>query len=164
MSEQSGVDQNNGNTDRKRCDIIAVPPTNGPCPHGLMAHMSLSSRLSLSGRRIDSPCSVRVLAIEINFEVEVLVAIFQNLGTIIRVNVVHVLPGIVLLRKPIPTNLKLESIPEPTSVDVLLHYPEVFVVDLDRWRSGFSAMQDCIRDRFREDVNMEYIMNLPFGG
>jgi hypothetical protein len=125
--------------------------------------MSLA-RLSSSSRWIGSPCGVRVLAIEINFEVEVLVAIFQNLGTIIRVDVIRVLPGIVLLRKPVPTNFKLESILEPMSVDVLPHYPEVFVVDFDGWQSGFSAMRDRIWDCFGEDVNMEYIVNLPLGG
>jgi hypothetical protein len=83
MSEQSRADWNNGNKNRKRCDIIAVPPTNGPCPHGLAAHSLSSIWLSSSSRRIGSSSGIRVPSIEINFKVEVLVAILQNLGTII---------------------------------------------------------------------------------
>jgi hypothetical protein len=163
-SEQSGVDQNNGNKNRKRCDIIAVPPTNGPCPHGLMVRSSLSGWLFASSRRIGPLRSVRMSSIEIHFQVEVLVALIQDLGPFVGIDIVSILPCIVLFRKPIPLNLKLESISEPSSVDVLLHDPEVLIVDLHgRW-SRFPPMWDCIGNSLGKDVDVKYIVNFPLRG
>ena len=56
-----------GEKQRKNSDIIAVPPTNGPCPHGLMACPPSSGWLPLSSRRVSSLWSIRVSAIEILF-------------------------------------------------------------------------------------------------
>ena len=51
----------------KSSDIIAVPPTNGPCPHGLTAYPPSPGWLLLSSRRVGSFWSIRVPAIEIFF-------------------------------------------------------------------------------------------------
>ena len=60
---------------KEKCNIIAVPPTNGPCPHGLMAHPPSSGWLSALSRRVGSFWSVRVSAIEIVLEIEVVVSL-----------------------------------------------------------------------------------------
>jgi hypothetical protein len=160
-SEQSGADQNNRNKNRKRCDIIAVPPTNGPCPHGLTARSSSSGWLFASSRRIGPFRSIRMSSIEIHFKVKVLVAFIQDLGPFVGIDIVSVLPCIVLFQKPVPPNLKLESISEPSSIDVLLHDPEVLIVDLHGWWSRFPPMWDHIGNGFRKDIDMKYIMNFP---
>jgi hypothetical protein len=101
MSEQSRADWNNGNKNRKRCDIIAVPPTNGPCPHGLTARSSLFGQLFVSSRRIGPFGSIRVSSIEIHLKVKVLIALLQDLGPIVGVDIVSVLPCIVFFGKPV---------------------------------------------------------------
>jgi hypothetical protein len=65
------------------------------------------------------------------------------------------------LREPIPVDFELESISEPTSIDVLLYDPEVLVVNLDGQWCWFLLMQDCVGLRFGEDINMENIVNPP---
>jgi hypothetical protein len=163
-SEQSKADWNNRNKNRKRCNIITVPPTNSPCPHGLTVHTLSSCRLLSSHGGISPSSSIGMLSIEIHFEVEVLVALFQNLWAIIQTDIICILPGVVLFRKPIPVEFKLELIAEPMSIDVLLHDPEVLVIDHDRQQSRLLLMWDCIRGSLGKDVNMEYTMNLPFCG
>jgi hypothetical protein len=163
-SEQSRADRNNRNKNRKRCDIIAVPPTNSPCPHGLTARSSLSGWLFASSRRIGPFRSVRMSSIEIHFKVKVLVAFIQDLGPFVGIDIVSVLPCIMLFQKPVPPNLKLESISEPSSIDVLLHDPEVLIVDLHgRW-SRFPLMWDHIGNGFGKDVDVKYIVNFPLHG
>jgi hypothetical protein len=164
MSEQSGADRNNRNKDRKRCDIIAVPPTNGPCPHGLTAHSSSSGWLVASSRRIGLFGSVGMMSIEIYFKVEVLVTLLQDLGPLVGVDIISILPCIVFFGKPIPPNLELESISEPSSVDVLLHDPEVLIVDLHGQWSRFPPMWDHIGNGFGKDVDVKYIVNFPLHG
>jgi hypothetical protein len=162
--EQSGADRNNRNKNRKRCDIIAVPPTNGPCPHGLMARSSSPGWLFASSRRIGPFRSVRMSSIEIHFKVEVLVAFNQDLGPFVRIDIISILPCIVLFQKPIPPNLKLEPISEPSSIDVLLHDPEVLIVDLHGWWSQFPPMWDRIGNGFGKDVDVKHIVNFPLRG
>ena len=60
---------------KEKCDIIAVPPTNGPCPRGLTAHPPSSGWLLALSRRVGSFRSVRVSAIEIVLEIEVIVSL-----------------------------------------------------------------------------------------
>jgi hypothetical protein len=64
----------------------------------------------------------------------------------------------------VPPNLKLELIPEPSSIDVLLHDPEILIVDFHGWWSWFPPMWDRIGDGFGKDVNVKYIMNFPLCG
>ena len=90
--EQSGLEKNKG----KNSDIITVPPTNGPCPHGLTVCPPLPGWLSLSSRRVGSLQSIRVPAIEILFQIEIVVILSQDPGSIARIDAVRVLPGIVL--------------------------------------------------------------------
>jgi hypothetical protein len=151
-SEWSRADRNNGNKDRKRCNIITVPPTNGPCPHGLTARPSSSGWLSVSSRRISTFGSVRMSSIEIYFKVKVLVG----------VDIISVLPCIVFFGKTVPPNLELESISEPLSIDVLLHDPEILIIDFHRRWSRFPSMWDRIGDGLGKDINVKYIMNFPF--
>ena len=65
-SGSSGTEQTR-ERQRKNSDIITVPPTNGPCPHGLMACPLSPGWLPLSSRRVGSLQSIRVPAIEIFF-------------------------------------------------------------------------------------------------
>ena len=60
---------------KEKCDIIAVPPTNSPCPHGLMVHPLPLGWLSAFGRRVSSFQSIRVSAIEVLLEIEVIVSL-----------------------------------------------------------------------------------------
>ena len=91
-AEQSRLEKNKG----KNSDIITVPPTNGPCPHGLMACPPLPGWLPPSSRRVSSLWSIRVSAIEIFFQIEIVVILSQDPGSITRINAVCILPGIML--------------------------------------------------------------------
>jgi hypothetical protein len=144
--------------------LSQYPPTNGPCPHGLTARSSSSGRLFASSRRISPFRSIGMSSIEIHFKVKVLVAFIQDLGPFVGIDIVSILPCIMLFQKPVPPNLKLESISEPSSVDVLLHDPEVLIVDLHRWWSQFPPMWDRIGNGFGKDIDMKYIMNFPLRG
>jgi hypothetical protein len=101
-------------------------------------------------------------SIEIHFEVEVLVALFQDLGAVIRIDVIHILPVVMFFGKSIPVDFKLESIVKPMSVDVFLHDPEVFIVDFDRQQCQFLSMWDHIGNGLGKDINMKHIVNFPF--
>jgi hypothetical protein len=103
-------------------------------------------------------------SIEIHFQVKVLITLTQDLGPFIGIDIVSVLPCIVLFRKPVPPNLKLESILEPSSIDILLHDPEVLIVDLHGWWSRFPLMWDRIGNSFGKDVDVKCIMNFPLRG
>jgi hypothetical protein len=103
-------------------------------------------------------------SIEIHFKVEVLVTLLQDLGPLVRVDIISVLPCIMFLGKPVPPNLELELISEPPSVDVLLHDPEILVVDFHGQWSQFPSMWDHIGDGLGKDVNVKYIVNFPFCG
>jgi hypothetical protein len=103
-------------------------------------------------------------SIEIHFKVEVLVTLLQDLGPLVRVDIISVLPCIMFLGKPVPPNLELELISEPLSVDVLLHDPEILVVDFHGQWSQFPSMWDHIGDGLGKDVNVKYIVNFPFCG
>jgi hypothetical protein len=96
--------------------------------------------------------------VEIYLKVKVLVAFIQDLGPFIGIDIISILPCIV------PPNLKLESISEPSSVDVLLHDPEVLIVDLHGWWSRFPPMWDRIGNGFGKDIDMKYIVNFPLCG
>ena len=77
--ERHGVEQNGIRIIRikikEKCDIIAVPPTNGPCPHGLMAHPLSLGWLSVLSRSVGSFWSIRVSVIEIVLEIEVVISL-----------------------------------------------------------------------------------------
>ena len=60
---------------KEKCDIITVPPTNGPCPHGLMAHPMSLGWLSVLSRRVSSFQSIRVSVIEIVLKIKVIVSL-----------------------------------------------------------------------------------------
>ena len=60
---------------KEKCDIITVPPTNGPCPHGSTAHPPPSGRLSVLSRRVSSFQSVGVSAIEVLFKIKIVVSL-----------------------------------------------------------------------------------------
>ena len=111
--------------------IIAVPPTKGPCPHGLFACPPPSDRLLALIKHISSMGSVQVSLVEFLFKVQVLVSILQHVWPIVRVNVISVLPGIVFLREVRPADLELEVISEPVGIYILLHDPVVLIIDLD---------------------------------
>ena len=59
---------------KEKCDIITVPPTNGPCPHGLMAHPLSSGWLSVFSRRVGPFQSIRVSVIEVLLKIKVVVS------------------------------------------------------------------------------------------
>ena len=82
--EWSGTEQNGAERSgiriirikiKEKCDIIAVPPANGPCPHGLTAHPLSSGWLSAFCRRVGSLWSVGVSVIEVFFKIEVVVSL-----------------------------------------------------------------------------------------
>ena len=60
---------------KEKCDIITVPHTNGPCPHGLMVHPPSSGWLLVLSRRVGLLRSVRVSAIEVLFKIEIVVSL-----------------------------------------------------------------------------------------
>ena len=91
-AERSRLEKNKG----KNSNIIAVPPTNGPCPHGLTACPLSPGWLPLSSRRVGSLQSIRVPAIEILFQIKIIVVLSQDPGSITRIDAICVLPGIVL--------------------------------------------------------------------
>ena len=64
--EQSGLEKKEKDKG-KNSDIITVPPTNGPCPHGLTVCPPSPGWLPLSSRRVGSLWSIRGPAIEIFF-------------------------------------------------------------------------------------------------
>ena len=82
--EWSGVEQNRADQSglriirikiKEKCDIITVPPTNGPCPHELTAHpLSLGWLLALS-RRVSSFQSIGVSVIEVLLKIEIVVSL-----------------------------------------------------------------------------------------
>jgi hypothetical protein len=53
---------------------------------------------------------------------------------------------------------------EPLSIDVLLHDPEVLIVDLHGWWSRFPPIWDHIGNGFGKDVDVKYIVNFPLCG
>ena len=83
-NRESGVEQNGAEQSgiriirikiKEKRDIIAVPPTNSPCPHGLMAHPLSLGWLSALSRRVASLWSVGVSAIEVLFKIEIVVSL-----------------------------------------------------------------------------------------
>ena len=60
---------------KEKCDIIAVPPTNGPCPHGLTVHPPSLGWLLVLSRRVGSLQSIGVSAIEVLFKIEIVVSL-----------------------------------------------------------------------------------------
>ena len=82
--EWSGVERNRVERSRiiiiiiiikEKCDIITVPPTNGPCPHGLMVHPLSSGWLSVLSRRVSPFRSIGVSAIEVLLKIEVVISL-----------------------------------------------------------------------------------------
>jgi hypothetical protein len=117
--------------------------------------------LFASSRRIGLFGSIGMSSIELHFKVEVLITLLQDLGPFVGVDIISVLPCIVFFGKPVPPNLELESISEPSSIDVLLHDPEILIIDFHgRW-SWLLSMWDHIRDGLGEDINVKYIVNFP---
>ena len=66
-----------------------------------------------------------------------------------------------LFRKPIPSYLELEMISEPLSIDILLHNPEVLIIDLHRRWRWLPMSRNCVGLCLRQDVDMENIMDSP---
>ena len=60
---------------KEKCDIITVPPTNGPCPHGLTVHPLSSGWLLALSRRVSSFQSIRVSVIEALLKIEIIVSL-----------------------------------------------------------------------------------------
>ena len=60
---------------KEKCNIITVPPTNGPCPHGLMVHPPSLGWLLAFCRRVGLLWSVGVSAIEVLLEIEVVISL-----------------------------------------------------------------------------------------
>ena len=134
-----------GEKERKNSNIITVPPTNGPCPHGLTVCPPLPGWLLLSGRRVSSGQSIRVFVIEIFLQIEIVIVLSQDSGPIIRIDAVHVFPGIMFLQKSIPSYLELETILEPLSINILLHNPEILIIDLNRRRRWLPMSWNHVR-------------------
>ena len=60
---------------KEKCDIIAVPPTNSPCPHGLTVHPLSSGWLSALSRRVSSLWSIGVSVIEVLFKIKIIISL-----------------------------------------------------------------------------------------
>ena len=69
-----------------------------------------------------------------------------------------------LLQKSIPLYLELEAISEPSSIDILLHNPEVLVIDLHRRWRWLPTSRNCVGLCLRQDVDMENIVDSPMRG
>ena len=82
---------------KEKHDIITAPPTNSPCPHGLTAYPLPSGQLSLFSGRVGLSRSIGVSVVEVLFKVEIVVSLLQELGSVIRVNIISIFPSIVLL-------------------------------------------------------------------
>ena len=67
-------------------------------------------------------------------------------------------------RKSITSYLELETISEPSSVDIFLHNPEVLIVHLHRRRRWLPTSRDCVGLCLQQDVDMENIMDSPTRG
>ena len=72
----------------------------------------------MSSRRVGSFWSIGVPAIEILLYIEIVIIFPQDTGSIIRINAVHVFPGVMLLSKSIPLYLELEVILCRTLLDI----------------------------------------------
>ena len=66
-----------------------------------------------------------------------------------------------LLRESFPLDLELESVVKPSGIDVLVDDPVLFAIDLDQGWRWVHMLGDCIWFCFREDVDMEDIINFP---
>jgi hypothetical protein len=66
-----------------------------------------------------------------------------------------------LLCESFPSDPELEAIAEPLHIHIPLHNPEVLIIDLERWGSRVGAVQNCVRFRFGEDIDMKYVMDFP---
>jgi hypothetical protein len=65
------------------------------------------------------------------------------------------------LHEALPSDLELESVSEPSGIYVLLHNPEVLIINLD-WRQGqVHSVWDCVRLHLRKDINMENVVDFP---
>jgi len=51
------------------------------------------------------------------------------------------------LSEALPSDLELESILEPSGIQVFLDNPEFLIVDLNRRRSGIYAVRDSVGSR-----------------
>jgi hypothetical protein len=65
------------------------------------------------------------------------------------------------LHEALPLDLELESIVEPSGIYILLHDPEVLVVNLDQRQGWVCSVGDCVRLHFRKDIGMENIVDFP---
>jgi hypothetical protein len=65
------------------------------------------------------------------------------------------------LHEALPSDLELELGSEPSGVYVLLHNPEVLIVNLD-WRWGWvCSVWDHVRLHLGKDINMENVVDFP---
>ena len=85
----------------------------------------------------------------------------QDSGSIIGIDTICIFPSVMLLRKSIPSYLELEAISEPLSIDILLHNPEVLVVDLHRRWRWLLMSWNCVRLCLQQDIDMENIVDSP---
>jgi hypothetical protein len=65
------------------------------------------------------------------------------------------------LHEALPSDLELESVSEPSGVYVLLHNPEVLVVNLDWGRGQVRSVRDHVRLCLRKDINVENVVDFP---
>jgi hypothetical protein len=63
------------------------------------------------------------------------------------------------LHETLPSDLELESIMEPSGIYILLHDPEVLVINLDQRQGWVCSVWDCGRLHFRKDIDVENIMD-----
>ena len=61
----------------------------------------------------------------------------------------------------LPSDLELESVSEPSGIQVLLYNPEVLIVNLNRRGSRIYAIWNRVGNSLGQDINVEYIVNLP---
>ena len=50
---------------------------------------------------------------------------------------------------------------EPSSIDILLHNPEILVVNLNRRWHWLLTLQNCVGLCFQQNINMENIVDSP---
>jgi hypothetical protein len=63
--------------------------------------------------------------------------------------------------KPSHSDLELELNVEPSGIYVLLHDPEVLVINLDQRWGQVCSVGDHVRLHFGKDIDMENIVDFP---
>ena len=104
---------------------------------------------------------IRVSLVEVLLKIEILIPLLQQSWSIIRINVVGILPCVMLLFETFPSNLVLESVAEPLGINVLLDSPEVLIIDFDWGWRWVTMMWDHVGFDFRKDINIENIVDFP---